>query len=166
MRIPPSLRRSTEWGSFALDFEAAGVGTCLVYTLFSATQLLDFEQPTIVRTHMKVLTAVPNTAGAGNIHEQLAIGIGVTTQEAITAGVTPCPYTNAAWGGWLLHWFSDLARENIGQGLSGAIERAQLDSEAMRKVQEGDGVFLAVQTPSTNVSAVNYSFQGRMLFKE
>ena len=165
MRRVVRPRRHTEWGSFSLDFEALPVGTCQSYTLFSAAQLIDFESPTIIRTYLKALTMIPNTAGAGNIHEQLAIGIGVQSEQAVAAGALPCPFTNASWGGWLLHWYSHLGREDVARSTYGG-ERELIDSRAMRKVQEGDAVFLSLETPSTNVSSVNVSFSGRMLFKE
>jgi len=159
-------RRSTEWGGFNLDFEASPIDTTLFYSVFTATQLLDFENPTVIRTHMRALAILSNASAEANVHEQLAIGIGVAPQEAIDAGALPPPLTNVSWGGWLLWWVAHLAHEHLDQGTSFVGQRDDVDSRAMRKIQEGDGVFLGVQTPSTNLTTVNYSFTGRMLFKE
>jgi len=165
-RNRPLPRRSTEWGAFSLDFEGALLDTTVFYSVFQASDLLVFENPTIVRTHMRAMAILSNGSAEANVHEQLCIGIGVAPQEAITAGALPPPYSNAAWGGWLLWWVAELAHEHLDQGTSFAGQRDDVDSRAMRRIQEGDGVFLAVQAPSTNLTTVNYSFSGRMLFKE
>jgi len=163
-RIVPVVRRSTEWGFFELDFEVATPNTVIVYALFTSAALLDFENPTVVRTHLHMLVSPVNDQGDADVHDQVAIGIGVAPQEAITAGALPSPTgAGSGWGGWLLHQWFDIPREF---NTSTSFERRQLDSQAMRKVQEGDGVFASVATPATNIGNLNYSFQGRMLFKE
>jgi len=155
-------RRHTEWGFFNLDFEAAASGTCLAYTLFSAAQLIDFEQPTVIRTYLKILVSSNFQTAAANVHDQLAVGIGVQSAQAVAAGALPCPLTDAGWGGWLLHWVA----QTSAQSSNSWFDRELVDSRAMRKVQEGDSVFLSVETPATNVNTLDYSFFGRMLFKE
>lgn len=155
-------RRHTEWGAFSLDFEVSPPDTCLSYILFGVPLLADFESPTVIRTHLAVMATLPIGNPAANAFDQIAIGIGVQSQEACTAGALPCPYTNASWGGWLLHWYGILGEHRADT----AQVRGQLDSEAMRKIQEGDAVFLSVQTPATNLVDVDYAFSGRMLFKE
>jgi len=163
LRPVARARRHTEWGFFNLDFEVAPLGTNVSYTLFSSAQLIDFEQPTIVRTYLKVIVSQESGAVPLNAFDQLAIGIGVQSQNAVTAGALPTPLSQAGWGGWLLHWVGQTGHQYTNDGL---FDRELVDSHAMRKVQEGDAVFIAIETPNTNVSDLDYAFFGRMLFKE
>ena len=82
-----------------------------------------------------------------------AFGICVVSDIAAAAGVAsiPSPGEEAAWGGWLYHsfFFSKLAFASGVGIMPGVMHRIEIDSKAMRKVDEDDRLVVVVENTHT-----------------
>ena len=130
-------RRQTHWGEMQ---GATTTSTTQATLLASSAGVHDGE--TIVRIRGLVSLSLKSSSAVGDGFFG-AIGIGVVSTAAATAGVAsiPTPLTEAAWDGWMLHQY--LVVEDVdGSTGNGAMDRVQLDSKAMRKLTEDDSLVL------------------------
>ncbi len=136
-----SPRRRTEWfagvGSQAAT-ALSGVGS----TLLGNSIVTTFGEETLVRTR-GLLSIVMKTAASVGEGFLGAVGIGIVSTAALTAGVAsvPTPVTEVSWDGWLWHTFFAL-HESLGGGGEHVLQ-IPIDSKAMRKL-ETDMSFYAV----------------------
>ncbi len=96
-----------------------------------------------------------------------AIGICVVTAQAESVGISavPHPDTDAAWGGWLYHsYFANRQRfaSAVGFQSDGFITQ-EVDSKAMRKVDEDERLVMVVQNSGAN--GMDFYFRARFLSK-
>ena len=99
-----------------------------------------------------------------------AFGIGKSTGEAITIGITalPTPLADAAWDGWMYHTFFSIRaftgtlsdQNNVGQTFN-----MHIDSKAMRKINPEDALFAVVEVTEIGVSSMAGSLDSRILVK-
>jgi len=77
---------------------------------------------------------------------QVALGVGLCTEEAALAGAIPLPFSNSDWDGWFIYQVMDLVAGRNGSAGSSALEGSQvIDSKAMRKIPSGQVLFLSTQ---------------------
>ena len=97
-----------------------------------------------------------------------AIGMGIVSAEALTAGAAsiPAPYSNAAWDGWFLHrYFSAPLLFGDATGFGNVSHTIEFDSKGMRKVGPEERVVVMVENASAG-SALQFILAFRMLFLE
>jgi len=99
----------------------------------------------------------------------IAIGIGVESPNAIAAGATPCPLTDASWDGWMYHSVQ-LVRINTDANPWFRMALADpgiIDSRAMRRLEDND-LFLALELDTDSGMSINvaYMFFLRFLVSE
>ena len=159
-------RRLTSWD------EGVGGGSPVVESatitrfLGSALQF-DGDGLTLVRTRgefMANLTAA-SAAGAGYVG---AVGIGLATFAAVTAGIAsvPTPITEQGWDGWI--WWSPIycfagRADEVEGGL--ANQRLVIDTKGMRKLHEEDALYAAIEVTEVGAASLNVALDTRMLFK-
>ena len=106
-----------------------------------------------------------------------AFGIGIASEPAFTAGVAsvPTPITDETDENWLYHrYFSILAPAPIAAAasqdndiiasVSGAM-RVEVDSKAMRKFDNGQALYAAVEIIEVGVATMGWAFNCRTLVK-
>ena len=93
-----------------------------------------------------------------------AIGLGIVTTAAATAGVAsiPTPITEAGWDGWLLHRYVAV-ESSIGAGSPGEVHRLDLDSKAMRKVNEDESIVMVWEGTENGTAVINVQCRVRVL---
>jgi len=152
-------RRLTQWIGPAdqgyVNVASAGA------TLISSVQFV--EQQTVVRMRGQV-SVKPQVQGA-DLDVVGAIGVGIVTEEAFTAGIAsiPEPFSDADWGGWFV-WrsFSYHMQFNDLTGVGWLDWNFEVDSKAMRKVSPNERVVIIVES---QVGAFVVSTPLRMLVK-
>jgi len=140
-----------------------------VVTGWSSSEGL-FDGETLIRVRGSIqafLTTV--TAAADGMH--CAVGIGVFTIEAFAAGVAsvPSPLGDDDWNGWLYHRYFDLHGLQAGSVAAGAggttSIQFEVDSKAMRKVNENVIVGCLLETVEVGTAVMEAYFSSRMLLK-
>ncbi len=158
--------RETMW--FAIPPVAmtiAAASTRVLVASFNAAALL-LRPFTIVRTHLAV--HVHSDQSAATETYGMGVGFAVVNDAAAAAGVgsVPSPYTNQDSDLFYLYGeifsqfeFLSAVGVNPNEGLN-----LQIDSKAMRKVNNDQDLVIVVETPSTANSAAIHT-SGRMLVK-
>jgi len=127
---------------------------------------------TLVRTRGQFSWALHNIGTVLDGFRQMAVGIGIATEEAFTVGGTPSlpsPLADANWDGWLWHSFTanlmGFSTTEVGQSVMEA-GRIEIDSKAMRKFEDGMVVFGSVELGvETGVAVVRVAAETRLLVK-
>ena len=108
-----------------------------------------------------------------------AIGIGMATLAAFTAGVAsvPTPITEEDWDGWLYHQYFTINaggpiaaataadQQGVVNATIGAL-RQEVDSKAMRKIDIDSVFYFCIEVIEFGTAAMDFSFNSRMLFKD
>ena len=169
-------RRKTDWGlgpANEAGTTITGSGSSLGSSAISPT----VPGLTLVRTRGHALWYL-NQASAANNGFHGAMGIGIATLAAVTAGAAsvPTPITEADWDGWIWHQFFQCRSGGIIDGSvsadhdlvnsTSAAVRFEIDSKAMRKFSDDDmAIFAALEVTEVGTAAMVWSFDSRMLFK-
>ena len=162
-------RRRTGWeegtgGSIPTNVSSSSSG----FLGAAVTALLDGL--TLVRTRGFVRATLTAVAGA-NDGFQGAVGIGITTAQAVAAGIASCPIpvSDADWDGWLWHQFFSVGSSTatIADGVNsvGVNFQTEIDSKAMRKLSEDMALYAAFQMTENGTSVMDIWHESRMLFK-
>ena len=160
-----SAKRGTVWFSIAaVSTNLGGASTAALISSFNAAALA-FVPFTVVRTHLFFHLRSDQVA-ATELY-QAAIAMAVVTAQAAAAGVAsvPTPFTDLGSDAFYLH-ATQGGRLNFSDG-TGILELGkdmQVDSKAMRKVEEGSNVILVAETSSLS-AGVDMITSGRMLVK-
>jgi len=159
-------RRETLWfGIQATANTIAGSNTAVLFAGLSAT-LLALRPFTVVRTRAILTCTSDQTANSENA--QVGLGVCVVSDQALAIGVTavPTPFTDV--GSDLFFVYETLESRMLVSSAVGimapASVRKDIDSKAMRKVEEGQDIAFTLETSvvSEGVSAMK---AGRMLIK-
>ena len=120
------------------------------------------------RGYVRALQLTAASAGDGM---RIGFGIAKATEAAIAAGIAsvPTPLTEQDWDGWLFWTKLTVASvtATIADGVNAAAvqHRVEIDSKAMRKVPEDEGLYAAVEAVETGTVTVRIAHDSRMLFK-
>jgi hypothetical protein len=156
------MRRETEWITLDdVDVNLTAASTAVLVLIGNAAFIA--EAPfTIVRTHLAF------HAGSDQIAARerwlVSIGCMVGSVESIVAGVAslPTPQTEQGSDFWFLH------HTLIGTAPAAPVAEegrlAQIDSKAMRRVEDGMNLAILVETGSVSAGA-QVGATGRMLIK-
>ncbi len=160
------MRRESLWLEIGpTDTNLAAASTAALFTGFSAA-LLALRPFTIVR--VRGYWHIATDQEAVDELQQCAIGFAVVSDQALAIGVTAVPtaFTDIGSDLWFLHQILTSRYQFISNtGSPGVISTGQdLDSKAMRKVEEGQDVALTVETSSASAGLL-VSKAGRMLVK-
>ncbi len=131
-------RRRTHWSEMAGASDITATGPILL-----ATSSPLHEGETIVRLR-GLVTLVGSIFGADGDGIFGAIGFGVVTTAAATAGVAsiPTPIVEAGWDGWFSHNYIAVERGELNNSDGSGYHRVVLDSKAMRKVNEDESIVM------------------------
>ena len=153
-----AVKRRTHWSEMFGEATFTASGPKLL-----ASSLVGHEGETLVRARgigsLNLLTA--SAVGDGYVG---AIGVAKVTTAAVTAGVgsIPTPVTEASWDGWLLHRFFN-CRRSLGVGGPGEHVLMELDSKAMRKVNEDESIVVVAEGTLIGTSTATVSVRLRFL---
>ena len=142
-------------------YVAVAAGTAVILSSFDAN-VNNMPKPTIVRT--RGVVSVKPAVGT-DIEIVGAIGVGIVSDEAFTAGVAsiPGPWSEADWDGWFV-WrsfaFSQTQLDATGSLLNSI--QIEIDSKAMRKQSEN---YTMVTLAESQAAAFEISTNLRTLFK-
>jgi len=159
------MRRETLWtGITETETAMAAASTAVLFTGFGASTLA-LRPFTIVRVrgwwHLR------SDQLAGTESYMAGIGMAVVSDQALAIGVTavPTPFTDKASDLWFLHdIMSGQFAVSSAIGILEVGRGKELESRAMRKVEEGQDVALSIETASTSNGAV-IAKAGRILIK-
>ena len=130
-----SVRRKTSWAFGPNDVDTAV--TTSQTTLWTTSVSLGVPEVTIIRIRGMANFYLTSATAVGDGFAG-ALGIGLVTDEAITAGVAsvPTPISDDDWDGWMFHTFFDsrAVTATIADGVNAAaaVVRIPIDSKAMR----------------------------------
>ena len=170
-QIPRSQRRETDWGTGP---DAQGVSVTVPGTNVGWTNGVTPTVPglTLVRTRGS-FELLMTAAAAITDRAQVAIGIGIVTDQAFAIGASALPgaFQEAGWDGWLFHQFINLSPSQtdaggvlLGRGPS--VYRGLIDSKAMRKFNPENTMFGSIEMGiEAGTVTVQLRADTRMLFK-
>ncbi len=161
-------KRLTQWG-------LGPGGTGVVAIASSASSLLGGgvqfgASGTVVRIRGWFDAFLTGYTSAGDGF-QGAVGIGLVSTAAFTAGIAsvPTPIIEAAWDGWLWHQFfgvhGQLAAGSTSVGTSGPGVSREIDSKAMRKVSDEMTVYAVVEVVEIGTGLLSVHLDSRLLLK-
>ena len=167
-----SQRRLTVW-----DAGVGGTGKTSVTSLtpqFMGSALVPLvEGLTIIRLRGELLIQL-TLATAAKDGMAGAVGIGIATLAAVTAGIgaVPTPITEQGDENWLWWQAFSVTCPQIGSAASeglaagGSVFRAVIDSKAMRKFPIGTSLYAAVEVGTeTGAAAIDGFLDTRILLK-
>jgi len=159
-------RRETSWLEVEPVSSTIGGTTAVITHVMSAAELA--KRPfTIIRTHL-VIRVISDQFAAS---EAQIVGVGacVVSDQAVAIGVTavPTPMVDIESELWFLHQmvFNEFT---FGSGVgfdSNAGTMVNIDSKAMRKVNDGEQAIFVVETDNLSAGAI-IVVGGRVLIKE
>ena len=153
-------KRRTHWTAFGFSaFTVTATGSTLLAT---ATGTHIPETLVRVRGYFEALILSATSVGDGFFG---AIGMGVATSAAITAGIgsLPTPITEEDWDGWMLHRYFGCRGGIVGDSGDSGWEALQLDSKAMRKIAEDESLYWAVEVIETGTATMQLVGSARVL---
>ena len=163
-----SVSRQVSWeeGPQAVDVTVASSAG----KLWTAVAVPTTAGLTVVRIRgfINVFQLTGTAAGDGFFG---AFGIGITTDEAIAAGVasTPSPFEDEGWDGWIWHsyWDTRVITGTVSDGVNaGAVfQRIEIDTKGMRKLKLGMTMFGASDQTESGTASVEYNASTRVLVK-
>ncbi len=162
-------KRQVAWG-FGPD--AVPVSLAATGNLFwtNAVTLTTAAKTTIVRIRGNFQAFLLTAAAAGDGFDG-AIGIGLATTEAVAAGIAavPGPRTDPEWGGWIAHQVFHIhaVTATIADGVNAAAAQVtmNIDSKAMRKFEESQSLFGAVEVLENGAATAELWADTRILVK-
>jgi len=146
------------------DTVLASANSAVLFNGFSAGALA-LRPFTIVRTHLSHFVR-SDQAAAGESY-QSAIGFAVVSDQALAIGVTavPTPFTDLGSDLWFLwHGISGRFEFKSAVGIHQTGELIEVDSKAMRKVEDGQDLAAVIENSSLS-GGTNTVKYGRLLIK-
>jgi len=159
-------RRETVWGFIGpLGVTIASVSTANLAASLSAAALA-LRPFTIVRVRFSYLYR-SDQASADEAYS-VAFGMCVVSDQAVAIGVTavPTPATDAGSDLWFVHdfGFGALEADSTAGRLAEMGHSRNVDSKAMRKVEEGEDMVAVIETTALSNGMV-FNGAGRFLLK-
>jgi len=169
-RVLPAVRggggrRETRWLDVpATDFSLASPSSAALALSLTAEELA-LRPFTVVRSRLTwVVRSDQFVATEGY---EIAIGMAVVSDQALAIGVTavPTPFTDLSSDLWLLHDIQmGFLVFGTGVGFQERRAGAQVDSKAMRKVEDGQDLVVVIENASTSLGTLG-TVAGRVLVK-
>ena len=166
-----SPRRLVAWDEGVGGTATLAISTTTPAFLGSAVTLVAGVSKVTVVRFRGMADFLQTAADAGNSGFAGAIGIGIASLAAVTAGIAsvPTPITEADSASWLWHSFFNVhgvtASPTWGNDGSGYL-RMEIDSKAMRKVTTEDAIYAAVEAGTeTGTATMQVRLNTRMLVK-
>ena len=160
-----SQRRQTAW---AIGVNGTVAHSTSVAQLYSVGAVPSAEGLTIVRIRGTFLAYLV-TVGSNNDGFKGAVGIGIVTDEAFTAGIAsiPAPFSDEEDELWIWHSFFHIigASTSSPSQQPAATVRLEVDSKAMRKFPVGNTLFAAVEVVESGVVSGESHIDTRTLVK-
>jgi len=165
-------KRPVTWGvgSAASSMTNAATGKKIWTT--SITSVGAALERTIVRLRGSFICQLSLATAALDGFE-IGLGIGLVTEQALTAGLTavPGPLTDTDWDGWMWHQVGHViaATATIADGVNGpgSTWRGEIDSKAMRKWDEDAmAVVGVIEVTELGTASVEFHAHTRMLLKQ
>jgi len=158
-------RRQTLWGDFAITETSIGGATKVLTNVTGAT-ILAIRPVTLVRARFHLgIESDQQIAGEAQI---AAWGLCVVIDQAVAVGVTavPGPITDAGSDAWVAHQYLTSTFAFVtAAGVEAQFQTSMdVDSKAMRKIEEGFQLISVVETSSLSNGAV-ITQMGRVLLK-
>ena len=157
-------RRRSSWefgpgGSASIGFTASSsvfLGSAIVPTTPGLT---------LVRIRGHVLLGLTAATALGGFSG--AIGIGLATSAAVTAGIAsvPTPLTELGDENWLWHSFFSVRAPSatLSDWTDAAMVRILIDSKSMRKFDEGMSIYAAIEVVEEGTSVMRVDLDSRAL---
>ena len=167
-RRPVTRRRLKSWevgpGRSITQTQITG-STALLAT--SGSALLQ-DGLTLLRLRGELTLQIATVSAIGSGYSG-AVGIGIVTLDAFTAGVAsvPQPVADEEWDGWI--WWHPFSVKSItatiGDGVNAAAvqQRIPMDTKAMRKLRENDVIFFMIETTEVGVALLDWHVDSRIL---
>jgi len=136
----------------------------------SGVALVSEPQATIVRIRGLVTFTLQAASGIGDGF-QGALGFGVMTTAAFTAGVAsiPTPVTEAEWDGWMFHQFFDVRAVTAtiadGSNAVGNVFRMPIDTKAMRIIGDSQTLVPVIEVVESGTASMEMQGETRLLLK-
>jgi len=160
---PVGRQRKKSWDEGPGSTAATAISTSSATILGSGALAVNDGQ-TILRTR-GLLALTMLTAGSLGDGFFGAFGIGIVTEQAFSIGITamPAPVAEADWDGWLYHTFVDV-RTGLNPGANASsFQKLMVDSKAMRKINQGETIFAALEVVEVGVATLDAHFDSRVL---
>ena len=160
-------KRSVFWANGPEARDEARASTGAILWTAGVTTILG--EVTLVRTR-GIISLFNGVAGAIGDGMFGAVGLGIVTVKAFTAGLAsvPLPLTEPEWDGWFWHNYFDLrvVSATLGDGANQAIQTLVIDSKVMRKLGEEEVIIGVVEVVESGTASVEFNADIRMLFKK
>ncbi len=167
-RTSGGIRRLTSWNN-GPNGQIAAISADS-NNLFPVIQQALQDGITIVRTRGELLVYLSVVGGAATEGFRWALGFAIVTENVFGVGATalPDPIVDAGWDGWLVYdtgWISTMSTD-LQQASPTQSARVQIDSKAMRKMKNTDGlVAMFAVDEQGDGSQMNAQLTSRFLFK-
>ncbi len=172
-----SQRRKTSW---IIGPRSGGNGSNQQITtsakIVATIGVTTVDGETLIRTRGQMLLMLQTAAAVANGFVG-AVGIGMVTDQAFTAGIAsmPGPLNDDEWDGWLWHdYFAVVASSIIDTSAADADDiinsrsgclRIPIDSKAMRKTKDNMVMFAAIEVSEVGTAVMDWYLNTRQLFK-
>ena len=158
--------RETLWAPLPVTVNALAAATS-AQLIAQASAAEDALRPyTIIRTHVMISMISDQIVATEN--QGMAIGFCVVADQASAIGVTavPTPITDLGSDAWYLHQFlfNEFSLLNITGYQDGGNRVVEVDSKAMRKVEDGFDNIITIQS-TTESEGMIVTVAGRQLLK-
>ena len=164
-RTSGSKRRRVSWskgpGGIATIVSASGS------QLLSVVSQANLDDLTITRLRGSIEVGLV-TASAGGEGYTWAVGVANVTENAFGIGITavPTPLTDINWDGWLYHVQGNLiSRDATPLDEANLLVHIEVDSKAMRKTHNTDGVIAVAEFAEVGTATMRLSMVSRILDK-
>jgi len=156
-------RRRKGW-----DFGPGGTAVTVI-SASSSVFLGMFVQPTtdgLTLLRLRGMLSFYLTAAAAAADGfQGAIGIGIASAAAITAGAAsvPTPITEQSADSWIF-WSPISIHVPVASNLLAGVQHHVVDTKAMRKLDDTDGIYAIVELVEVGAATIQLNFDSRILF--
>jgi len=170
-----AAKRGTDWGFGPGGNVITQITSTSAVFLGSALGLVAGQLMTVIRIRGSLLVYL-STAASINDGYLGAFGIGMASTDAIASGIAavPSPLTDMDSETWLYHRFiqakavgpfASAAEGEDSINAVSAAQRIEVDSKAMRKMDDNVLLFAAIDVTEVGTATLNVAFDSRALFK-
>ena len=161
-------RRESAWVAISETSNTLASANAAVLSHSANAALLAARPFTIVRTHLTYFVKSDQT-GALEAYES-ALAMAVVSDQAVAIGITAVPTPMTDRESDLFFLFQDLADQfmfisGVGVQAGNVGRMIQVDSKAMRKVEEGQDLIVVEENSSLQASGTTQVVLGRLLIK-